>query len=587
MDSKRKKASFITIFACYFFFCNLILMLFTCYIYFNGATGILMQSSYDYTNTIMEQAEQNFDKYMKVHRQLLENIAGDERILSADSAYSSNDSIGVANSEVYILESIKNVCKMRSDVLDVLIVMDSGFVVNREARWDLDPDYSFLQAEWYKAGAANKQSDLLDIRFVQTNFYKDFAASSNKQVISISCPIYNYSKETVGTAFYFIFLDDLWTNVLNGYHSQYGDILLVDSNNVIIAHSQRGQEGSVLSPQDSPAKSDSIRDRQMTLRAPSAITNCTVISTIQLDIRSETQKLFRNIILIICLFIFINLVITVSIATKLKHPIQKLVDDTNYFVDNKSAYEGGYKYAELDYIAENFNILLTRIEKLNLEQLETQSILQDAQMDALISKINPHFLFNSLQLIQTENMYGSKEKTNRVILALSNQLRYSLYNRTTIVTVRDEMNMVIEYLGLCLDIYEDNLTVSIQVDHDLMDCPIPKFILHIAVENSIKHGFKGTPEDGHISLNGVAVDDDMVFTISDNGVGISPERLEEIRGNLSIGQHYGVGFRGITQQVSAIYNIDNCLDIQSGDSGTIVTIRIGRTLPEQYGHLGL
>lgn len=578
-----RRQSFIKVFTVAFILCNLALTLLACSLYYRSAVNIIVQSSYNYTNTIMVQAEQNFDNYIKIHRQLLDSIADNEFILSADQCFHQGDTLGVIRNETYVVDSIKSARKSRADVSDVLIVMESGLLINREARWALNTEYDFKGTEWYRSAYDYDDTGKLDIRFLNTDFYMPYSPNSNNRVVAIGRPIYSYSREKIGVVIYLIYVEDFWINVLNGYHSQYGDILLLDKQDAIIAHSQRGMEGErftgyrdAVQMDENTVLSSVDAGKPILLSLPSAGADCTLLCTINLDIRRETGQLMFNIVLIVVLCLALNLALTLYIARRLQKPVRGLVNDTKAYAGEGKAFQNDYGYAEFNYIAANFNVLLQRIDRLGKERMDMETSLRDARMDALVSKINPHFLFNSLQLVQTENLYGTKEKTNQVILSLSNQLRYSLYNDRETVSVRQEIDGVNEYLNLCRDIYEDNLDFEIDVSPALMDYSVPKSLVHLAVENSIKHGFKGTPDMGMIRITGREEGEDMVFIVEDNGVGVEPDQLETILQNLSTGSHKGVGLRSITQQIRHLFGGNYGVDIRCDDNLTRVIMRIPR-----------
>ncbi|WP_147737729.1 MULTISPECIES: cache domain-containing sensor histidine kinase [Blautia] len=577
-----KSKSFIYKFAFFFFFCNMILIFGASAIFYKNTVQIILDSSYQYTYTIMEQARYNFDTYMTSHRAILNSIAENDILISASQCYERGDIDNTIKYETRIVDTIKSSRENHPDIHDIVIVMDNGLLVNRESGWGMNMEYPFPETEWYQNALRYDRNSPTNIFYMQTDFYKPYSSNQGESVVVISQPVYNYLQQKVGAVFYLISLDGFWTSVLNGYHSQYGDLVLTNQENKIIAHSKRGDEG-----QNFPHIEDAILIKDDTepikgnpaepilLLLPSKTSACNVLCSINIDINKETSLLLQCIVLIVILFVAVNLFITLYISRNLNRPIHSLVTDMKGLAAaDQKLLNGNYRYTELLFIANNFNLLLKDIKDLNDRQTEMQITLQKAKNQILISKINPHFLFNSLQLIQTENLYGSKEKTNSIILSLSNQLRYNIYDDSDdMVPLCRELERVSEYLHLCSEIFENNLDIKIDIPDSLMPCCIPKFTLHTLAENSIKHGFHGTPENGLIHISGKDLGAMMELSVEDNGTGISKERLAQIRSSLKNGTHPGIGLLNLTKQMEYFYGDNYRIDIQSNKAATCVTVR--------------
>lgn len=558
-------------------------------IFYRSTVQIILDSSYQYTYTIMEQARYNFDTYMSSHRAILKSIAENDALISASQCYERGDIDNTIKYETRVVDNIKSSRENYPDIRDIVIVMDNGLLMNRESGWAMNMQYPYLETEWYQNAITYDRNSPTNIFYMKTDFYQPYSSNQGEAVVVISQPVYNYLQQKIGAVFYLISLDGFWTSVLNGYHSQYGDLVLTNQESKIIAHSKRGDEG-----QDFPHIEDAILIEDKTepekgnpaepilLLLPSNTSACNVLCSINIDINKETSLLMQCIVIIVILFVAMNLFITLYISRNLNKPIHSLVTDMKELAAaDKELLQGNYRYSELIFIADNFNVLLKDIKELNARQTQMQITLQKAKNQILISKINPHFLFNSLQLIQTENLYGSKEKTNSIILSLSNQLRYNIYDDSDdIVPLSRELERVSEYLHLCSEIFENNLEVKIDIPDSLMTCSVPKFLLHILAENSIKHGFHGTPENGFIHIWGKDLGDMMELSVADNGAGISQERLKEIREGLKNGTHPGIGLLNLVKQLDYFYGDNYSIDICSNIGTNCVNVGLTCTNDE-------
>ncbi len=580
---KIKNISFVLIFSSVFFICNIFLIFSAELLFYRNTVKTITDSSYHYTYTIMDQANRHFDTYMSYHRTLLDSIATDDSLISAAQCYERENVDMTVKYENRVISTIKNACNTRSDIRDVLIIMENGLIINKDAKWGIKRDYDFTAASWYQNALQYDRYAPVNIFYFLPDYYEVYAVGIGEPVIAISQPVYNYIQHKIGVVFYMLNVNDFWKNVINEYHPQYGDLLLINSENKIITHSKRGREGETFSDVEKatvvdettkPENLDSIKSSLLLM--PSDSFACNVLCTLNVDIEKETTNILRFLCLILLLSLIVNILLTIFIYRRLNRPLRALVTDMLDIPTGKlQLLNKNYKYAELIFIAKNFNLLLNDIKKLNNQQMETQLALQRSQNEMLISKINPHFLFNSLQLIQTENLYGSKEKTNSILLSLSSQLRYNIYDDSgPTVPLSRELKQTLDYLKLCGDIYKNNLEVTVDIPKELMDCPIPKLALQSLAENSLKHGFEYAPTDGIILISAQRRGNDLILSLGDNGKGITPEQIKEIENGLKEGTHSGIGLMSLEKQMAYIYGPDHKITLHSDSGFTTVTLQM-------------
>ncbi len=169
----------------------------------------------------------------------------------------------------------------------------------------------------------------------------------------------------------------------------------------------------------------------------------------------------------------------------------------------------GFKYVELD-----------RKRKLNEKELELTKLMAlktKAELDALHSKINPHFLYNALNSIADLSVTDGK-KARKMTIALSDLFRYSInYSNNNYSTVRDEVEMVNVYLQIEKIRFEDKLNYSLRVDEELNHYLVPRFILQPLVENAVKHGLKATGQMTEINIEVKKNNNGLVMNITDTG----------------------------------------------------------------------
>ncbi len=158
-----------------------------------------------------------------------------------------------------------------------------------------------------------------------------------------------------------------------------------------------------------------------------------------------------------------------------------------------------------------------KIDEKELELSRLRELKTKAELDALHSKINPHFLYNALNSIADLSVTDGK-KARKMTIALSDLFRYSInYSNNNYTTVKDEVEMANVYLQIEKIRFEDQLNYTLKVEEDLNHYLVPRFVLQPLVENAVKHGLKATGQLTGISLDVKKNGTGLVITIEDNG----------------------------------------------------------------------
>lgn len=163
---------------------------------------------------------------------------------------------------------------------------------------------------------------------------------------------------------------------------------------------------------------------------------------------------------------------------------------------------------------------LERKRKLNEKELEVTRLIAlktKAELDALHSKINPHFLYNALNSIADLSITDGK-KARKMTIALADLFRYSInYSQNNYSTVNDEVTMTEVYLQIEKIRFEDQLNYSVNIEEEAGHYLVPRFILQPLVENAVKHGLKATGKMTEIFLEVTKNEKGLIITVADNG----------------------------------------------------------------------
>jgi two-component system LytT family sensor kinase len=207
----------------------------------------------------------------------------------------------------------------------------------------------------------------------------------------------------------------------------------------------------------------------------------------------------------------------------------------------------------------------TRIER-KLEEQE-KALLQ-ARMDALISQINPHFLFNTLNTVSSLTRFDP-DTARAVLLKLSNILRRRLKAQIHFTPLKQELDFIDDYLDIeVVRFGRDKLQVSKEIDPDTLDMVVPSMLLQPLVENAIRHGIGPKIEGGTITLRSKRGNGRLTIEVSDDGVGIPVERQSEVLDS-------GIGIRNVHERLKVLYGQDFSFQIDSvPGKGTAIRLEI-------------
>ena len=200
------------------------------------------------------------------------------------------------------------------------------------------------------------------------------------------------------------------------------------------------------------------------------------------------------------------------------------------------------------------------------------------------AQINPHFLYNTLDAIIWQAEAGHSDEVISLTRAMSDFFRISLSSGEDWIPVHQELKHLAGYLSIQQTRYRDILTSEIDVDESLYDAYVLKLLLQPLVENALYHGIKFKRGGGRIVVKGRKDGEYMVFSVSDTGKGMSPEHLEELvrclrenkpmTGAGQVSGSSGFGMGNVDQRIRLYYNQPRGLEIESGEGGTTVSLRV-------------
>ncbi len=315
-------------------------------------------------------------------------------------------------------------------------------------------------------------------------------------------------------------------------------------------------------------------------------------------ISNEFAKMrWKTLFIILCsmipaLFCILLVAGNITKRTKLVVNLSKQVAQGNFIqIPQKSTGND-----EIGILAESMNQMSMKLktlidEEYNARILKAQLERETAQTKllALQSQVNPHFMFNALESIRLKAMAKKETETAEMIMYMSQMFRHLINWNDDITYLMDEIKFLYEFLSIQKYRFDDEFEYSVKVEEEAEKCLIPKFIIQPLVENACVHGVEAISNNRYVEINAFFREDRLVVTVSDNGSGISGERLESLREMLSGGKKLteSVGLFNIYQRMVLYYGREFTFDVSSElGMGTKITIIVPvRHSKEEFGVL--
>ena len=295
-------------------------------------------------------------------------------------------------------------------------------------------------------------------------------------------------------------------------------------------------------------------------------------------LNNQKNLLFMGFI--IGLLAYILALVNAYISSRITTPIRKLEHSVNEIENGDleaEVYIGGAE--EIRHLGTSVKQMTERIRGLMEDIVQEHETRRRTEFDALQSQINPHFLYNTLDIIVWMIENEEKEKAVQMVTALGRFFRISLSRGRSIIPVKDELEHVRNYLMIQQNRFKNKFSWRIEADDAVLRMASVKLILQPVAENSIYHGMEFMDGDGEILVKAELKDGDTVLTVEDNGLGMTQETVEKLLSGT--GPHApsrrgsGIGVRNVHERIRIYFGEPYGLEIHSEpDEGTRVTIRM-------------
>jgi two-component system sensor histidine kinase YesM len=322
---------------------------------------------------------------------------------------------------------------------------------------------------------------------------------------------------------------------------------------------------------------------------PSSQTGWTIVAVSYLDeLFSGMREAVYFFLMLAILSFSVAVAVSWYISMRISKPIESLrksmqqVENGNFDIDITVRTKN-----EIFQLAQDCNIAVKKVRDLIIQNKTEHELKRKLELRTLQAQINPHFLYNALDSIIWMIELGESAQAIEMTSSLAKFFRLGVNRGGEIISIKTEVEYLESYLTIQKTRYKKKLEYSIMVPPELLDFKILKLLIQPLVENSIYHGIKNKDGPGFLQVTGERSEDTIVFRVSDNGTGMSAERLEALRRSLKdtevegdspgegIPGSGGVGIRNVQDRIRLYFGPEYGLDFESlPGRGTMAIIRI-------------
>lgn len=482
----------------------------------------------------------------------------------------------------YIRSVLENVANSHREVAGIFIATKEDLYVSTGmSRISRDP---FQNERWYREASENPE----EIQLISVVTGRNIVTNRSYSIDDVFSLAKAVQDPETGEVLGVILLDirhDIIQSSINGVTiGEKGFVFVMDQEDNIVYTPVNGIVYRVNPKWVKAMEPMSVQIQGGSYQIRSELSPYTGWRTVGVFSMDEVMSSVNTIVYILFTCVIISLVLVVIVSFKfsrtLTNPIFKLKRLMKQAESGDLTVRFNFEHNdEIGELGQSFNHMIARIDQLIQMVYVEQENKRTAEMKSLQEQIKPHFLYNTLDTISWMARDYDAEDIVRLVDALTNMFRIGLSHGKDIITVKEEITHVSNYLYIQKIRYKDKLNYVIHVDESLYAIEVPKLILQPLVENAIYHGVKAKRGGGTITITGVPEGENLVFTVQDDGAGMLQEKVEELNRRMSersvLDEKKSFGLFYIRERIQLCYGTGYGVHVESAlGEGTRVTITL-------------
>ncbi|WP_079911164.1 sensor histidine kinase [Paenibacillus sp. 32352] len=580
-----------------FLICMLSLLLVVSGLYYKRSTDQFHHKFSEIAEKNVYQTLQLFDLLLQGYNMLSKSIAGNldlQRLIVDDSH---KDPAVKAINERTIVNILGGFFNSREDIIGIHVISNEGAVYSYGSMMSV-VDSNFAATDWYKQVEASTGElvwfGVKDRSMIDQN--------EKRPVFAFGRHLYDFhTHQPIGVLFVEMTPDQVVSALSNLSLGAHSEAYMLSKDGKVMGSSGTSEADSKLlkSLEDHPLQEHEVLVREqsgiLVVASRPALADWQFISlTPSKDLNVELDQMKHYLLIVGSILVVVATVMATLVSKSFASPLKRLIHQM------KQVERGNFhgvlnvnSYEEINILVASFNQMVGRMEELINRIRAVSESEKNAQLLALQSQVNPHFLYNTLDMIYWMLDEQGNDRLGRVVLSLSHMFRYSSHwEENSVVTLGEELEQIGHYLTIIETRLEGRLRTDIQIDESWHAIRLPKMTLQPIIENAVKHGLEPMHEAGMLRVFGEAAGSILHVYIEDNGPGMEGPVLERLNLSLAEGprkaaqqpadsaesavkSRQGIGLHNVHQRLQLMFGESYGLSIHSREGeGTVVTITI-------------
>ena len=354
---------------------------------------------------------------------------------------------------------------------------------------------------------------------------------------------------------------------------------VVDTGGMILLSNDKEETGRYVNYIDEMEKGIQIFTKNGNMYVCQKIKNWNYYVVSSISFYKLMESGFHIMVVVILVLIIVLIIVSIiirALVRKMYQPLNKVVSNMDYVATGSLRTRINVDNMGEDFtkLAIGFNSMMDEIEVL-MEQVKLeQHQLEQIRFNALQSQIQPHFLYNTLECIHWQAIAEGNKEISTMVKALAKYYRICLSKGHDVITIREEVEHIRNYMIIQNMRYDNIIGSEIVVESQVEESLIPKLTLQPLVENSIYHGMKVKEgKTGTLYLTAYKNEDEVIIKVSDTGTGMSQEQIDEMNEQLSrYEDSFGYGVRNVNKRIELLFGEGYGLNYQKNDSGGVTVV---------------
>jgi two-component system sensor histidine kinase YesM len=529
-----------------------------------------------------------FDLLLKGYDSVTKSLNSNNELMKL-LLQSSASSVEAVNLERRITDILGAIFYSRNDIVGIHILTNKGKVFSFDRSIGAAVQ-NYSEKEWF---AELKQSTG-EMKWLGVSPESLMSEGIDRPIFAFGRQLFELSGlKPIGFVLIETDADAIVSALSNASLGQGSSVIIRGPGGKEIIHTGPAENGMESIPQDwpGPLKNGEVIVREqmdsMVTAAQTSMADWTVIGvTPKRELELELKETQRFLLTVIVVLVAAATVLATLVSRSFSSPFKRLIQQMKQVeLGNFKGEVRVHSYQELNVLVSSFNRMVYQMDEL-IERIKLASISEkNAQLQALQSQVNPHFLFNTLDMIYWMLDERENDRLGRIILALSQLFRYSSdWEEASRATLRLEIEQLQYYLTIIETRLEGRVHTNIEVEERWLDTEVPKMILQPIIENAVKYGLEPLNRLGSLRVYSRESNGRLEIVVKDNGVGMEDDTLQRLVRSLedaptsqqpqdgSPGRR-GVGLLNVHHRIRLMFGEAYGLRIESGPSvGTTVIV---------------